>query len=252
MGHTTCFSAPSFSSLGTGSWHLSPSTSLLHQHPEPLRAIRALTLQAWDSCVHSLFLQVRSLEPFTWLAQSCVPRAAGSNTRLCSPSLHKLWADIPGEDHSPHKTAVNHGNNRKFAPGPIIQTLCTLSSQGHYPVHRAVCVAWPLLTWSIQTHFCGRKKYEAHTHTRTHAHTNTCTHIPQALIWTPARAGNGGSRKEIIVATSQVLCADRPWWFYWFHCGECGLGAPWSVVCSPAPCTSFGPLYPFSSTHSQH
>ena len=65
----------------------------------------------------------------------------------------------------------------------------------------------------------------AYTHTHTHAHTHArtrahpmhkhrSTHIPQEPLWTPARAGNGGSRKEITVATSRVLCADRPWWLH--------------------------------------
>ena len=51
---------------------------------------RTLTLQAWGPYVHSLFLHIRSLEQFTWFAQSSMPRAAGSNVHLCSPSLHKL------------------------------------------------------------------------------------------------------------------------------------------------------------------
>ena len=93
-------------------------------------------------------------------------------------------------------------------------------------------MAWPLLTWSIQAHLCGRKKYEVHTHICTHTPTykHRGTHIPQELIWTPARAGNGGSRKEITVAASQVLCAGRPWLLCWLHHG--GVRAWGTLVCS--------------------
>ena len=69
-----------------------------------------------------------------------------------------------------------------------------------------------------------------HTHTHVRARTHTRTNIPQELICTPARAGNGGSRREIIVATSRVFWVDRPWLFYWFHCG--GVWAWSSLVCS--------------------
>ena len=162
-----------------------------------------------------------------------MPRAAGSNIHLCSPSLHKLWADIPREDHSPHKTGMNHGNNCKFAPGPIIQTVCAHSTPKETMLF-TVLFAWHghcLLEASRLTYVAGRNtKYtDTQVWTCTHAHTPTYkhrgTHTPQELILTSARAGNGGSRKEIIVAASQVLCAGRPWLLCWFHRGECGLGA---------------------------
>ena len=70
--------------------------------------------------------------------------------------------------------------------------------------------------------------------THTSAHTPTYkhrgTHTPQELIWTPARAGNGGSRKEIIVTASRVLCAGRPWLLCWLHHG--GVQAWGTLVCS--------------------
>ena len=73
-----------------------------------------------------------------------------------------------------------------------------------------------------------------HTHAHTRMHTPTYkhrgTHTPQEIIWTPARDGNGGSRKEIIVAVSQVLCTGRPWLLCWLHRG--GVRAWGALVCS--------------------
>ena len=84
-------------------------------------------------------------------------------------------------------------------------------------------------TWIRNT-----KYTQMHAHTHTHAHTPTYkhrgTHIPQELVWTPARAGNGESRKEITVAASRVLCAGRPWFLCWFHHG--GVRAWGALVCS--------------------
>ena len=167
-----------------------------------------------------------------------MPRAAGSNIRLCSPSLHKFWADIQTEDHSPHKAEMNHGNNWKFAPGPIIQTVRAHSTPKDTTLF-TVLFAWHghcLLEASRLTYVAGRNTKYTHTHTHTHArthvraHTHACTNIPQELICTPTRAGNGGRRREIIVATSRVLWVDRPWLFYWLHRG--GVRAWSSLVCS--------------------
>ena len=75
-----------------------------------------------------------------------------------------------------------------------------------------------------------KEEYEVHIHTYKHRG----AHIPQELICSPARAGNGGSRKEITVATSQVLCTDRPC-FTDFTVESAGLELPslWLAVQHP-------------------
>ena len=60
-----------------------------------------------------------------------MPRVAGPNLHLCNLSLQKLWADIPREEHSPCIAGMSQGDNWKFAPGSILQTLCALNSQRH-------------------------------------------------------------------------------------------------------------------------
>ena len=144
-----------------------------------------------------------------------MPRAAGSNVHLCSPSLREL---ISQGSHSPHKTGMNHGNNQKLAPRPIIQTLCAHSTPKDTLF--TVLFAWHghcLIEASRLTYVARRNMKYTHMHAHTHAHAHTPiyehrgTQISQELIWTSARAGNGGSRKEITVAASRVLCAGRPW-----------------------------------------
>ena len=128
---------------------------------------------------------------------------------------------------------MNHGNNRKFAPGPIIQTLCAHSTPKDTALF-TVLFAWHghcLLEASRLTYVARRNtKYtQMHAHTHTHAHTPTYkhrgTHIPQELIWILlGLAMVGAEKRSLLLLLGSSALAD-PDCFADFTMGECGLGA---------------------------
>ena len=105
-----CFSASSYCCLGTGSWHLRPSNLSVPLTPRATAGNQNSDSAGLGSlCPQSL---PSYQEPVTihLACPSSRLRDAGSNIHLCSPSVHKLWADIRRENHSPLKTGMNHGD----------------------------------------------------------------------------------------------------------------------------------------------
>ena len=82
---------------------------------------------------------------------------------------HGERTDMPGFSRGrPQTTSTRLYAGGELQGSPVWQALAghkrriplavvPLNSQRHYPFHCAVCMAWPLLTWSIQAHLCGRK-----------------------------------------------------------------------------------------------
>lgn len=223
MSHTSCFSAPSFCSPGTGSWHLSPSMSLLHPHPEPptgkknfhCAGLASLCPQPVSSYQEPLAIHL--VCPVVH-AEGCWPQPTP-----VQPFSPKALSWFPkGRTFPWHSRYEPRGQLEVCAWIHHTNFVCPQlpKTQERRRVHCIVSAAWPLLSKNTQAQSASpavarRKKKRTHTY--------------RQVICTAARSESGGSRKEIIVATSWVPCAEKSWWLYW--CYWRGVRASSSLMC---------------------